>query len=410
MPLFNWKGIKDSKTTEGEVQANTREEAAHKLRLERVIVTSLVIAPEDAKSETPAVKKQRVKKVKMKELVLFTRKLEAMVRAGLPLLETMRLLTEQTEDKVMKYVVSEITRSVEGGSSLSEGFSRFPQVFDVVYLNLLKAGEASGQVDTFLARLIEGMEKTQGLKKKVKKALTYPIILFSVAITVIIVMMIYVVPVFQDIFTQAGQALPGTTQLVVDVSEFIRDPLRGGLALGLFVGAIVGIKLLIKTSDKIKFFFDRLKYRLPLISSLTRNSSIATFAMIQGNLTAAGVGVLDALEIAADSNPNTFYKKALSDIRNGVYAGEPLSALFKQWPAAFDGTFTAMVSVGERTGKMDEMYKAIAAFFEEETEGSVAALTEMLEPLMILFMGITIGFILMAMYTPMFQMGEAFGV
>jgi len=410
MPLYDWKGIKDGKPSEGDVQANTREEAAHKLRLERIIVTHLDLSPEEQKRKAKPVKKTKVKKVPLKELVLFTRKLEAMVRAGLPLLETMRLLTEQTEHKVMKYVVSEIASSVEGGSSLSDGFARFPQVFDIVYLNLIKAGEASGQVDTFLARLIVGMEKTQAIKKKVKKALTYPMVLLSVAIVVIVIMMIYVVPVFQQMFSGSGAELPAATQLVVDISEFIRDPLKGGMLAVVFIGSIMGLKFLLATSKGFRLFIHKALFKVPLVSNLVRNSALSTLAMIQGNLTAAGVAVLDALEIAKESIANTYVQHALSDVRNGVYAGDPLSALFERWSDIFEPTFSAMIAVGEKTGKMDEMYKSIGLFYEEETESAVSALTEMLEPIMIVFMGGTIGFILVAMYTPMFTMGDALGV
>ena len=410
MPLYDWKGIKDGKPSEGEVQANSREEAAHKLRLEKVIVTHLELSAEDQKRKAKPVKKTKVKKVPLKELVLFTRKLEAMVRAGLPLLDTMRLLTEQTEHKVMKYVVSEIASSVEGGSSLSDGFSRFPQVFDIVYLNLMKAGEASGQVDTFLARLIDGMEKTQAIKKKVKKALTYPMILLSVALIVVVIMMIYVVPIFQDMFKGAGAELPAATQLVVNISEFIRDPAKGGMLAIAVIGSFIGLKTLLRSSKKFKLGFDKFLLKIPVVSSMVRNSALSTLAMIQGNLTAAGVAVLDALEIAKESMDNSYVQLALSDVRNGVYAGDPLSSLFERWSDIFEPTFSAMIAVGERTGKMDEMYKSIGQFYEEETESSVAALTEMLEPMMIVLMGGTVGFILVAMYTPMFSMGEALGV
>jgi len=211
-------------------------------------------------------------------------------------------------------------------------------------------------------------------------------------------------------FSGAGADLPAATQLVVDISEFIRDPLKGGLLAGIVIGSVVLIKFLLRTSTKMRLAFHHLLFKIPAVSTMVRNSALATAAMIQGNLTAAGVAVLDSLEIVKASNSNTYVQKALSDVRNGVYAGEPLSELFRQWPQIFDGTFCSMVSVGERTGKMDEMYQSIAMFYEEETENAVAALTELLEPIMIVFMGGTIGFILVAMYTPMFTLGDAIGV
>jgi type IV pilus assembly protein PilC len=250
------------------------------------------------------------------------------------------------------------------------------------------------------------MEKDEKIRSSIKGAMTYPIILFIVAMAVIALMMIFVVPVFQEMFAGSAGGLPATTQIVVDISEFIRDPVRGGLFAVLVVGIFMISSILIKKSYKIRRSWHKFLLKLPLIGNLIRKSSLAKIAMIQGNLTAAGVPVLEALDISATSNNNIVIQEAMIEVKRGVFSGDPLSQLFEKNPAIFPATFTAMVSVGERTGNMEEMFESISQYFEEEVDDAVTQLTSMLEPIMIVFMGITIGFILVAMYTPMFQMGE----
>jgi type IV pilus assembly protein PilC len=329
-----------------------------------------------------------------------------MVRAGLPILETITMIERQTEHQGLKWIIGDIHKSVESGTSLSDSFAKHGQVFNNVYINLLRAGESSGKVDLFLQKLVVGMEKDERMRSSIKGAMTYPIILFIVAMAVIALMMIFVVPVFQDMFAGSAGGLPATTQIVVDISEFIRDPVRGGLFSVSVVGIFMISSILIKKNYRIRRSWHRILLKLPLIGNLIRKSSLAKIAMIQGNLTAAGVPVLEALDISATSNNNVVIQEAMNEVKRGVFSGDPLSKLFEKNPAIFPATFTAMVSVGERTGNMEEMFESISLYFEEEVDDAITRLTSMLEPIMIVFMGITIGFILVAMYTPMFQMGE----
>jgi type IV pilus assembly protein PilC len=262
-------------------------------------------------------------------------------------------------------------------------------------------------VDLFLKKLVIGMEKDEKIRSSIKGALTYPIILLIVAMAVIILMMVYVVPVFQDMFANVKGGLPATTQAVVDISNFIRDPLRGGLFAGLVTGAGFLISISVKKNYKLRRLWHKFILNLPLFGDLIQKSALAKIAMIQGNLTAAGVPVIEALDISASSIDNIVIKEAMVDVKRGVFSGEPLSKLFENKKSIFPITFTAMVSVGEKTGNMEEMFESIASYYEEEMDSTIDKLTEMLEPIMIVFMGITVGFILVAMYTPMFQMGEA---
>ena len=407
---YNYKGIQGKKYTEGKINAINEDEAAYKLKEQKIIITFLekFSGNEEVKEKKVSLKKttKAPKRVPIHEVIVFTKKLETMVRAGLPILETIAMLEKQTEHQGLKWIIGDIHKLVESGTSLSESFAEHGQVFNNVYINLLRAGEQSGKVDLFLQKLVVGMEKDEKIRSSIKGAMTYPIILFIVAMAVIALMMIFVVPVFQEMFAGSAGGLPATTQIVVDISEFIRDPVRGGLFAGSVVGIFMISSILIKKSYKIRRSWHKFLLKLPLIGNLIRKSSLAKIAMIQGNLTAAGVPVLEALDISASSNNNIVIQEAMIEVKRGVFSGDPLSQLFEKNPAIFPTTFTAMVSVGERTGNMEEMFESISLYFEEEVDDAVTQLTSMLEPIMIVFMGITIGFILVAMYTPMFQMGE----
>jgi type IV pilus assembly protein PilC len=408
---YSYKGIQFSKYTEGKVEALNKDEAAYKLKRQKIIITSLekISGKEEVEGKNTKTKisKKAPKKVPVHEIVVFTKKLETMIRAGLPILETIAMIQEQTEDQGLKWVIGKIYQDVESGTPMSDAFAKHSQVFNNVYINLLRAGESSGKVDLFLKKLVIGMEKDEKIRSSIKGALTYPIILLIVAMAVIILMMVYVVPVFQDMFANVKGGLPATTQAVVDISNFIRDPLRGGLFAGLVTGAGFLISISVKKNYKLRRLWHKFILNLPLFGDLIQKSALAKIAMIQGNLTAAGVPVIEALDISASSIDNIVIKEAMVDVKRGVFSGEPLSKLFENKKSIFPMTFTAMVSVGEKTGNMEEMFESIASYYEEEMDSTIDKLTEMLEPIMIVFMGITVGFILVAMYTPMFQMGEA---
>ena len=411
MPVYAWKGLKDSQYATGRIEGINREEAAFKVKEQKVIITSLVRLSgaevvEEKPTETSRPTRQRGKKVPVKELVIFTKKLEAMMRAGLPILDTIILIIDQVENKTMKAVIEQIKVDVESGVPLSDAFGKHPIVFDEIYVNLLKAGESSGKMDTFLGKLVEGIEKSQKIRAKIKSAMVYPTILLIVAIAVIAIMMIYVVPVFQEMFSGFSGGLPAVTQMVIDISEFVRDPLGGGVLLVSVVGAIIILAQSIKRSYKFRRRFHRFVLKLPLFGSLIQKSALAKLSMVQGNLSSAGVPVLESLDICASAMTNLIIKEATIEVKRGVFSGEPLSELYQKEPKIFPSTFYAMVSVGEKTGNMEEMFTSISNYYEEEMDGIVDRLTAMLEPIMIVFMGATIGFILLAMYTPMFMMGE----
>ena len=408
---YSYKGIQSSKYTEGKIEALNKDEAAYKLKQQKIIITSLekISGNEEVEEKNTKTKisKKAPKKVPVHEVIVFTKKLETMIRAGLPILETIAMIQEQTEDQGLKWVIEKIHQDVESGTPLSDAFAKHSQVFNNVYINLLRAGESSGKVDLFLKKLVIGMEKDEKIRSSIKGALTYPIVLLVVATAVIILMMVYVVPVFQEMFAGAKGGLPAPTQIIVGMSEFLRDPLRGGFLAAVIAGIFFSASVAVKKSYKLRKLWHKMILKLPLFGELIQKSALSKIAMIQGNLTAAGVPVIEALDISASSIDNIIIHEAMIDVKRGVFSGEPLSKLFEKRKAIFPMTFTAMVSVGERTGNMEEMFESIALYYEEEMDSTVEKLTAMLEPIMIVFMGGTIGFILVAMYMPMFQMGGA---
>jgi len=408
---YGYKGIQFSKYTEGKVEALNKDEAAYKLKRQKIIITSLekISGKEEVEEKNTKTKisKKAPKKVPVHEVIVFTKKLETMIRAGLPILETIAMIQEQTEDQGLKWVIGKIHQDVESGTPLSDAFAIHPQVFNNVYINLLRAGESSGKVDLFLKKLVIGMEKDEKIRSSIKGALSYPIILSIVAIAVIALMMVFVVPVFQKMFANVPGGLPAMTQIVVDISDFVRDPIAGGLLLVILIFVGVLSSALVKKNYKIRKLWHQFILKLPLFGNLIQKSALSKIAMIQGNLTAAGVPVIEALDISASSIDNIIIHEAMIDVKRGVFSGEPLSKLFENKKSIFPMTFTAMVSVGEKTGNMEEMFESIALYYEEEMDITIEQLTAMLEPIMIVFMGTTVGFILIAMYTPMFMLGDA---
>jgi len=407
---YSYKGIKDNKYIEDKITALNRDEAAFKLKEQKIIITALkkISGKEEGQKNKKETKKAKKipKKIPIKEVIVFTKKFETMVRAGLQILESLKMIEQQTNHKGFRLIVEEIYQSVESGKNLSDSFEQYPGAFDDVYINLLRAGESSGKVQLFLLKLVSNMEKQQKIKSDIKSALTYPIILFIVALAVVTLMMLFVVPVFQDMFANTPGGLPGSTQMVVDISEFLRNPMRGGLLAISLVSVFVVLSFSIKKNYKLRRLWHRIVLKIPLFGGLVNKSSLAKIAMIQGNLRAAGVPEMEALDIAANSSNNLVIKEAMTDVQRGVFSGEPLSELFQKTPSIFPPSFVALVSVGEKTGNMEEMYGSIASYYEGEMDVIIARLTSMLEPIMMVFMGITVGGILVAMYTPMFQLGE----
>lgn len=408
--IFSYDGFEGNNPKKGMVEAENVEKAIQQLSKQNIIVVNIEEAKAAAESSSDAKNSKELntykpKKIKNKDKVLFTKKLATMVKSGLPILKTLRMLEEQAENKHARVVAKQIRQTVEGGSTLSEAFAMHKEVFDQVYINLLKAGESSGKLNIFLDKLVVHLEKIEKIRRKVKGALMYPCILLFVAISVIALMLVKVVPVFQQMFSNMGNELPGPTRAIVAISEFIRDPSGGGVLVLSIVGFVFVFRKLKKNNAKFKQKYDEKILKVPLIGDVIIKSTLAKVAMISSNLSAAGVSVVETLTIVSKTIKNVVFLQAFEEIKKGVTEGKQLSKLYSE-NAVFPPTFWQMLAVGEETGRIDDMLNAVANYYEEEFDLVVDRLTELLEPIMIVFMGITVGFIIVAMYMPIFQIGK----
>lgn len=412
MPQFIWKGIKNGAYKDGTIEAKNENEATYLVRKNHVIIYSVKSLEKQKNGRNIFASllpnEESQKNIKEKDVLVFTKKLTTMVRAGLPVVDTLELLADQMESKAFKKVLKQIHLDIESGNSVSVSFSKYNNLFGNIYINLVKAGEASGKLDTFLAKLVENLEKTAKIKANIKSALFYPVILLVVSLAVISIMLIYVVPIFVELFASVGGELPALTQMIMSASDYVRDPMRGGVT---FIAITVGLYLLkkqVQTNYNWRRKYHRMMLKMPLVGDLIIKSGLSKIGMILGNLSAAGVPLIEALEISTTSTDNIPLTEAMNNVKLGVFSGSPLSELFDK-EEIIPSTFSQMIKVGEETGNMEEMFESISGYYQEELDNTVQRLTAMLEPIMIVFMGGTIGFIIIAMYLPIFQMGQMVG-
>ena len=407
---FQYKGISQGKYVEGEIEAINNAEAAHKLKEQKVIITKLT---EFKKKKKVDKKKEKTSfsfgtGVKAKEILIFCKQFATMLRAGLPVLNTLNMLDEQTKAPNMKKIIVTIRKDLEAGNALSKCFSNHPKIFDTVVVNLIKAGEASGKLDTFLQKIVISLEKREKIKSQIKSALFYPGVLLSVAILVTIFMLIKVVPVFVKMYEGMGVEVPGSTAAIMAASDFMRSASGGGLSLVIIIGSIIGLRYLIKTNYKIRKGWHQFTLKIPVFGNLIQKSILAKVSLVMGNLSQAGVDLLESIDIAKSVTSNTVVIEALENVKKGVFSGETLTKLFAK-EKIFPTTFSQLISVGEQTGSLDEMFGSVASYYEEEFDTAVANLASLIEPIMIVFMGITIGGLMIAMYAPIFNVGAIIG-
>ena len=407
---FEYKGISQGKYVEGEIEALNNAEAAHKLKDQKVIITKL----KEAKKKKVVTKKEKTSfsfgtGIKAQEILIFCKQFATMLRAGLPVLNTLEMLDGQTKRPPMKKVIQTIKKDLESGNALSKCFDKHPKIFDTVVVNLIKAGEASGKLDTFLQKIVVNLEKREKIKSQIKSALFYPGILFSVAMMVTVFMLMNVVPTFVDMYENMGMGddLPTPTAVIMSMSEFVRS--SGGLFLLIFIILfIVGFKYLISKNYNVKKAWHQTILKLPIFGNLINKSILAKVSLVLGNLNQAGVDLIESIDIAKSVTDNVIVIEALENIKKGVFSGETLTDLFNK-EKIFPATFTQLISVGEQTGSLDEMFGSVAIYYEEEFDVAVANLASLIEPIMIVFMGITIGGLMLAMYAPIFNVGAIIG-
>ncbi|MBE29075.1 pilus assembly protein PilC [bacterium] len=407
---YTYKGISAGAYVEGVIEALSLEEASFKLKEKKIIITK--IAKEKVKKKTKDKTKKSSfsfgkKKVKPQDVVIFSKQFATMVKAGLPILNVLAMIRDQIEHPTVKEIVEDIRRSLEGGVTLSKCFEKYPKIFDNVYINLIKAGEASGKLDLFLLKLVDSLEKREKVKKKIKGALTYPTVMFTVAITVMVFMLIKVVPVFAEMYTGMGVPLPTPTAVIMKASNFMRG--AGGMTLGIVaITTFIIFKYTTTKIQKIRYKWHGIVLKLPVFGEMILKSLLARIALIMGNLSSAGVNLLESIEIAKSVSNNDVVTQALENVKKGVFSGDTLTKLFLKEPV-FPPTFSQLISVGEQTGNLDEMFGSVSAYYEEEFDTSVDNMSSLIEPIMIVFMGGMIGGLMIAMYAPIFNVGAIMG-
>ncbi len=404
--MYAWKGLKNNTFAEGQIEAENKEEAIFALKQDGTIVTTI---DDDApKKETEAKVKKVPRgglKIEDKELLLFTKKLTTMMKAGLAIVPALEMRKVQSENPKFTPIIDDLLLQISSGIPLSASFEKYPTVFDNVYINLVKAGEVSGNLDTFLERITLNLEKTISIKKAIKSAMMYPIILLCVAVSVVGVMMIFVVPVFVDIFGNAGVELPAATQIVMAMSDFLRS-WTAPIILGAIFGVIMIIKKALQRNLPLMQKFDKAIMKIPVLGQLISDSIMARITMVLANLIAGGVNLIEAMEIVKNSIGNTQIQSSLEKVKRDIFSGKPFSSALRD-TKDFPETMCGFIEVGEETGKLNEMLTTVSLYYEEEFDNSVDSFSQLLEPLMIVFLGLVIGFILVAMYTPIFKMGTA---
>ncbi len=412
MDVFTYKGISEGKYVEGEIEALNQDEASHKLKEQKIIITNLVRSKKKKDDKKGKAKGKGVslfgkKKVKVEEILIFSKQFATMVKAGLPILEVLGMLRDQLESPAIKEVIEDIRKSLEGGVTLSKCFEKYPQYFDNVYVNLIRAGEASGKLDVFLLKIVDSLEKKEKIKKKIKGALMYPSIMFTVAIVVSAFMLVKVVPVFAKMYDGMGIALPKPTAVIMAMSDFLRG--TGGMIMIIsIITFVIVFRYLTTKNAAIRYKWHKQILKLPIFGDMILKSMLARVSLIMGNLSAAGVNLLESLEIAKSVSNNVVVTEALENVKKGVFSGDTLTKLFLKEPL-FPPTFSQLISVGEQTGQLDEMFNSVAAYYEEEFDNSVDNMSSLIEPIMIVFMGIMIGGLMIAMYSPIFNVGALIG-
>ncbi len=398
MPYFRWKGRNPrGKIVKDEIIASNKNEAIAKLKTKRISVISIKPSPKDI--EIPFLKQ----KIKDKELMIVTKQLASMLASGLPLDEALNIIAEQAESKKMGEILYDIKLNVESGASISQAMKKHKEVFSPMYINMVHAGEQTGNLDGVLKRLSDMMEKHLALKRKIKGALIYPTVVTIVAVGVIALILTFVIPTFASMYASSGMQLPLPTQIVINVSMFMKHYFMY-ILIGL-IALFILLRISYKKVYRVRKAIDRILLSLPIFGILAKKGSIANFTTILSSLSASGIDILDALEISAKTAGNVIIEETLVEVKDMVRKGDNLSYAMAT-VGEFPDMVIQMVSVGEETGTLDDMMQKISKYYEDEVDDAVKNLTSMIEPLIIIVLGGIIGFLVVSMYLPIFKIGQ----
>ena len=400
MPVYVWKGKNTlGNTIKGEIEV--ANEAAVHTQLKRLRIQNAKVKekPKDMFANVAFLQP----KVTGKDIVVFTRQMSTMIDAGLPLVQSLQILSKQQENPTFKRALLEIVNDVETGTTLADGMRKHPKVFDPLFSNMIEAGEIGGILDTILSRLADFKEKSMALQKKIKGAMTYPTICLFIAILILAVILIFVIPVFEEMFASMGSALPAPTQLVVDASAFAQANVFYLIA-AVFAAGFVFKKIYATEKGKLKI--DGLLLHAPIAGVLIRKVAVAKFTRTLSTMLESGVPILDALQVVAKTAGNKVIEQAVFHVADSIAEGRPIAEPLEE-SGVFPNMVVQMINVGESVGALDAMLEKIADFYDEEVDQAVENLTAMIEPFMMVFLGGTIGGLVIAMYLPIFTMADA---
>jgi len=402
MPVFAYTGrTRQGQTVSGEMEASNPEAVVSTLRRQQIITTSVKAKAKDIQISIPGFGG----KVSEKEVAIFTRQFSTMIDAGLPLVQSLEILASQQDNKAFQKVLVQIRQDVEGGATLAAALKKQPKTFTDLYANMVEAGEAGGILDTILNRLAAYIEKSITLKKRVKSAMIYPSTIVSVALVVVTFLLLFVIPTFKSMFEGFGATLPLPTRIVLAMSRLVRQFfIPGAIA---FVGMIFGLRYYYKT-EKGRKVIDTLLLKAPVFGMLLRKVAVAKFTRTLGTLISSGVAILDGLEITARTAGNKVVEEAIMKTRVSIAEGKTIAAPLKE-TTVFPPMVVQMIAVGEQTGALDSMLSKIADFYDDEVDTAVSNLTSLLEPLLMVFLGVVIGGVVIAMYLPIFKLVTVVG-
>ncbi|HEX5131985.1 MAG TPA: type II secretion system F family protein [Candidatus Krumholzibacteria bacterium] len=393
---YIWKGRSPSgELLSGEYAAETKDDLVSYLRKRKIIITSVREKSKKMNFTLPG-----STRVGVKDIGVFTRQFATMINAGLPMVQCLDILAQQTEKVPLREAVARVMSDVEGGSTLAEGMARHPKIFSTLYVNMVEAGEAGGILDIILQRLATFLEKLDALQRKVKSALTYPAVVGVVALGATAFMLIFIIPTFAKMFSDFGGELPLPTRIVIGLSDFLRNFWWAIVAI--IAGSIIALQRYYKT-DAGRLMIDKLLLRVPVLGMVIRKGSVARFTRTLGTLISSGVPILSGLEITARTAGNRVVENAVMSTRESISQGNTIAEPLKSC-GVFPPMVTSMISVGEQTGALDEMLDKIANFYDSEVDTAVDSLTAIIEPVMIVIMGTVVGGMLIAMYLPMFKL------
>jgi type IV pilus assembly protein PilC len=400
MPVFRYTGkTRAGAPQRGEIEASDRASATAVLRQRQILVTSIRPKAKELQIKIPGLGS----KITEQEVVIFTRQFATMIEAGLPLVQCLDILARQSENKEFARVIGQVKTDVESGDSFADALRKHPKVYSDFYVNMVEAGETGGILDTILARLAAYMEKAAALKSQVKGAMVYPAVIIGIAIIVVVFLLLYVIPVFADMFASFGGTLPAPTRFVMFLSDLVKDYILYVIPL---VGVLIWLFKRFYKTEKGRLMVDTLLLKLPVFGPLIQKVAVAKFTRTLGTLVSSGVPIIDGLEITARTAGNKVVEGAvlsiISSIKEGQTIAEPLGR-----QAIFPPMVVQMIEVGENAGALDAMLNKIADFYDQEVDTAVAALTKLMEPMLMVFLGVVIGGMVVAMYLPIFKIAGA---